>query len=100
MCGFCNYLGGGLVVEDSRNTYTPLWRTGQQTLWPVFDTKTETANVFLRDLIVSNDIPERFVKRATLTSFSDGSAHVTIAFDLSPEETNFLITIGNPVEND
>jgi hypothetical protein len=66
----------------------------------VFDTAVETANIFLHDLIVSNGIPERFTKRATLTSFSDGSAHVTLAFDLSPEETRFLITIGNQVEND
>jgi hypothetical protein len=42
---------------------------------------------FVRDMLAALGIPERFTAGATVTAFSDGTMSVTLAFDLSAEET-------------
>jgi hypothetical protein len=80
-------------MNESRSHTAP-WKLQQQTLWPIFDDERKLADDYLRDLVVANGIPEKFADNATLTAFSSGEVRVSIAFDLSAEETRYLASLG------
>jgi hypothetical protein len=68
----------------------------QRALWPEFDEEEESAMAnksFVHDLLKALDVPEQFTENAEFCAFSDGSASVTLHFELTPEQVDYLHAI-------